>query len=285
MQKKTIAVYGDSQAEAVSLVLARLQAVSAEFETFYRPGSGGAESAATRFPVGSIVCEQQPGDPSPVRGSAPQNIRRVRFPRLAFNLLWPFNCINPFNKPEPPLYPFGRFPYGDSFIVSCINRGVSADTILQYYSAAGWPPTWPNLDKSFQIESARLSAQDGRSEVKIGSFVLKYFRKKRLFWAANSPANKLLAELVYRLLHAMLGAEQSTQRAEIEDVLFHFGPRDLLGSMSVPIHPLVARHFGLDWYAADALYAYFGERELTYEQYYSEMIEHALAFKSAVLAT
>jgi len=284
MQKKTIAVYGDSQAEAVSLVLSGLPAVSAEFEIAYFSGSA-ANSVAPQLQEGSIVCEQQPGESSLVRAKAPQNIRRVRFPRLAFNLLWPFNCINPFNKPEPPLYPFGRFPYGDSFIVSCINRGVSADTILDYYSAAEWPPTWPNLDKLFQVESARLSAQDGRNNVKIGSFALKYFRKRRLFWAANGPANKLLAELVYRLLHAMLGAEQPIGRAQIEDVLFHFGPRDLLGAMSVPVHPLVARHFGLEWYAAGDLYAYFGERELTYEQYFSEMIEQALAFKSAVLAT
>ena len=160
-----------------------------------------------------------------------------------------------------------------------MRRNLPAETILQYYSVREWPPTWPNLDKLFQSESIRLSALDAASDVKMGSYVLKYFRKKRLFWAAKNPSNQLFGEMVFRVLHAVFGADQPAEREDIAKVLFEMGPRDLLASMSVPIHPLVARHFHLEWYSADDSYAYF-DREFTYEQYFSEMIEHAQAFKT-----
>jgi len=279
---KTLLVYGNVQAEAVAVVLRLLHPVSSQFQVVFVgafPDAAKPDEAALR--EGVILCEQQLGKPFPYK--LRKDVKRVRFPALEFDLLWPLGCANPFDAPEPPSYPFGRFPYGDSFIVNCIQRDLPAEAIAQYYSPAVWPATWPNLDKLFRSESARLSALDARNDVKIGSFILKYFRRKLLFCAPNNPSNNLLAELIYRLLHACFGADQPAERADIEELLSTFGPGELLGMLSVPIHPLVARHFNLDWYKSDDCYAYFG-RKLTYDQYFSEMINRSLTCKNAALA-
>lgn len=279
---KTLLVYGNVQAEAVAVVLGLLHPISSQFRVVFLGDSADAvkpDDAALQESV--ILCEQQLGKPFPYK--LKKDVRRVRFPALEFGLLWPLQCANPFDAPDPPSYPFGRFPYGDSFIVNCIQRGLPAEAIALYYSPAVWPATWPNLDKLFRSESARLSALDARNDVKIGSFILKYFRKKFLFCAPKNPSNNLLAELIYRLLHACFGPDQPAERADIEEQLSTFGPGQLLGTLSVPIHPLVAKHFNLDWYQTDDYYAYFG-RELTYDQYFSEMIKHSLICKNVAVA-
>jgi hypothetical protein len=281
--KRTILVYGNSQAEAVALVFKSLPAISSEFRVCYVPEeSAGADLPADYLRRCAILCAQQPATRLPVVGKLPKKVMRIHFPVLEFYLLWPFNCVNPFDVAEAR-YPFGHFPYGDSFIVNCIRRDLTAEAIGQYYSPVEWPATWPNLDKLFQLESARLSALDACHDVKIGSFILKYFRRKQLFCAPKNPSNTLLAELVYRLLHVCFGSDQPAERSDIEDLLSSFGPGELLGALCVPIHPLVAKHFSLEWYRANDRYAYFG-RELTHDQYFSEMIKRSLICKNAALA-
>jgi hypothetical protein len=276
--KKRIAISGDAQAEAIALVLRKLPWLTEGHDVVYVPLSDPNAGATLR--ESAIACEQQ-GSPSerPAGRKLFKKTQRVRFPALQFNLLWPLTCVNAFDRAEPPDYPFGRFPYGDSFILGCVRRKLPAETIMQYYAVRKWPPTWPNLDKLFQSESVRLSAQDAHNDVKIGAYILKYFRKKRLFWAAKNPSNQLFGEMVFRLLHACFGPDQPTDRQDLEKVFYAMGPRDLLAPMSVPIHPLVVKHFHLEWYDPGDSYAYF-DREFTYEQYFSEMIEHALAFKA-----
>ena len=277
--RKQLVVCGDSQAEAVALVLQSVDFIKAAYDVRYVPAAPSNSGGQTILQAAAIVCEQTSANQAALRKDISPNQRRLRFPALEFNLLWPLTCANPFDRAEPPKYPFGRFPYGDSFILNCIRRNMPAKKIMESYSVGAWPPTWPNLNKLFQTESARLSSQDTRNDVKIGAFVLKYFRRKRLFWAAKNPSNLLFAELVFRLLHACFGAEQPVDRIDLEKLLAGLGTRDLLATISVPIHPLVAQHFDLEWYDADAAYPYF-DGEYTYVQYFSEMIDHSVAVRA-----
>ncbi len=279
---ETLAVYGNSQAEAIALVLRSLPVISKRCKVVYVADEGAAAgSLDSALSTCSQVWEQQVSKPLDGRVKLPKKVKRLRFPTLELHLLWPFNCINPFNKADPVLFPFGRFPYGDSFMVSCVRNGIAAELVLQYYLPAQWPSTWPNLDRLFQSETTRLSSVDTRNDVKIGSFILKYFRKKRLFWAVNVPSNVLLAEVIYRLLHASLGTEHLCERKEIEEALFYFGPRDLLGGVSVPVHPLVAKHFNLEWYRTDDRYGCPADQAFTFEEYFTEMLRDAASFEAA----
>lgn len=282
MNKRVISVCGDAQAEALALVLQSLPALRDEFEIVY-----AAACVRQRVP-GRLACAfsyEQYGAASPNSSKPPKSCRKIVFPPMRLNLLWPMGAPNPYNLPEPPDFPLGRYPFGDQFIMSCIKRGVPADDIMRHYRAPQWSGSWPNLDRLFQDESAALSALDAKCDVKIGSFVLKHFRKKRLFWAANAPTNALLAELVFRTLHASFGPGMETDRAAIGGALANFGGRDVLGGAAAPVHPLVAQHFRLEWYNPSERYACFGGSPRTFDEYFREMIEHATARHAASAAS
>lgn len=277
-ESRTLVLHGDSQAEAIALILRSLEPVNRRYAVVYTPEEDGGHVSAEVLASCDLFCEQRRASAGKAAVKLPKHVRRLSFPTLELHLLWPFYCVNPFNRPEPPKFPFGKFPYGDNFIINCIKRGTPADQIIEYYRPDRWPATWPNLDAIFQIETMRLSSQDAVNDVKVGAFILKYFRRIRLFWALNAPSNHLLAETVYRLLHAAFGSDEVCGREEIRKTLASFGPRDLLAGASVPIHPLVAGHFNLQWYKRDERCGFVGDRELTFDEYFSEMISTASEF-------
>lgn len=273
--KQNILAYGGQQAEAVALVLGRIPSLAAHAAVSYTSDAAEGDLLAA-----CTVLLLEEGVPAPAKHVLGKRCRVVTFPALDFYALWPFNCVNPHNKPEPPLFPFGRFPYGDSFVQSCIDRQIPADRIIALYSGPAWDASWPDLDRLFQSESLRLAAKDARCSVRLGSYILKHFRRERLFTAVHSPTDVLFTQLVARLLDAGLPAGPRVSNAEIASVLAGLGTRDLLGALAVPIHPKVAEHFGLVWYDAGDLYNYFDIENLTYEEYFRQMIDSIVLARS-----
>lgn len=270
--KPTMIIHGDAQAEAVALILRRLPQIVAAHDVVYSDSRTPAAVGKETLTACSHVFEQHGAQRTPFPNLA-RNCKRITFPSLRLKLLWPLAAPNPYNCPEPG-NPVGRFPVGDSFIAACLDRGVPADEIMQYYQAPVWSGTWPNLDALFSEESARLSSIDAKCDVKIGSFVLKNFRKERLFWAIEAPTNRLLSELVYRLLHAAFGPLPEYAREHVESAVSSVGPRDVMGRFAIPLHPLVARHFNLQWFDASERYAVF-EEYVSFAEYYNGMIQYA----------
>lgn len=272
--KPLIAICGNNQAEAVALVLKVLPGVCDRFDVQFLGSHAEAELRTGTLSRCAVFFEQ---DSVGYRrlGGLSKSCRRVRFPLLEFNLLWPFNCINPYNRPESPRFPFGRFPNGNSFIIGCIERGLSTEEILALDLSGEWHASWPNLNALFMSESARLSLQDSRCTVALGSYILKHFRKQRLFTAVQNPTNVLLSALILRLLHAALGSDCNISSSDVDMTLKNFGTRDLFGALSVPIHPKVAEHFDLVWYSPHDTYNIFDVQALTYERYVQQMVESA----------
>lgn len=227
-----------------------------------------------------LLCEQYDPQGFPQREVLPKECFTLKFPSVDFSLLWPFNCINAYNKPEPPAFPFGRFPYGDRAITNAIDRGMSADDILDYYMNS-WEDYRVDLDRLLQLETARIQARDAKCDVKIGDFVLTRFRKERLFWTVNHPAPVLLSELIERLLHAADPVDPALQDADIEStVAAHFPNGGPLGVVNVPIHPKVAEYLQLEWYDPNEIYRTWDGATYTYRQYFEEMIRHAFRMRA-----
>lgn len=228
----------------------------------------------------ALLWEQHDPQPFPQLDLLAPDALRIRFPSTDSNLFWPFNCVNPYNRPEPPVYPFGRFPYGDRVIVGAIERGMSASEILDYY-LNGWEEYKLDLDRLFELETARIKARDARCDVKIADFVLANFRKHRLFWTANHPTSLLLAELIERLLYASDKIQPVLQDANIEATLAaHFLPAGPLGVVGVPVHPRIAEHYGLEWYRPDERYRSWNGRTYSYAEYFEAMIGESLRIRA-----
>ena len=270
--RATLFVTGNGQAAAIAHVLRNLPPVVERFtvEQFDSP-----KDLPKSAPKGSLWLEQvdEVGKPS---NTLPIGVaKHVAFPSLVLRLLWPFNSVNPKNKAAPPDFPFGRFPYGDSFIQSCLEQGVSRSGILRLYFNKAWSPTWPDLDLLFRKESERLSALDSTFKLGIGSYILKHFRRQRLFLTLLSPTDLLLAELTARLLATAFPDDQA-MAVNASVAIASMGPRDCLGLLAIPIHPLVARHFQLTWITPNSRFNYFNRAELTDREYYGRFLDHAL---------
>lgn len=265
-ERNVIGVCGDAQAKGIAIVLRQLAPIASAYEVAHFNDAPPRRLAECAF-----FLEQYGSKASDAR-RLPRTCKRITFPHLRFGLLWPLACGNPYNRADAD-NPIGPFPIGNSFVLSALERGVPAEEILGLLLAPAWNTSWPNLDMLFKSETAALVAADAKCDVKIGSFALKNFRNARLFWAQSAPSNALLGELTYRLLHACFGRETPVDRDAIRAAFAALSARELMGHVAVPVHPLVAEHFKLEWYAREERYPYaFGAR--SFEEYYRSMIEY-----------
>lgn len=283
--RQTLILYGNCQADAMTSTLAVDPIVSSFYQVSYFRSFDHPVEGRTLFDERitkrcALLWEQHDPQAFPQSASLPKHCLTVRFAATDFNLLWPFNCVNPHNAPEPPVYPFGRYAYGDRIIANAIDRGMNADDVLDYY-LNGWEEYKIDLDRLLQLETARIQARDARCDVKIGDFVLNQFRKERLFWTVNHPAPVLLNVLIERLLHASDPVQPVLADADVAQTLAaHFPPEGPLGVVGVPIHPKIAEHLELEWYNPNERYRSWDGKTYTYVEYFDGMIRQALRVRA-----
>jgi hypothetical protein len=291
LPRNTLVIHGNCQAEAISNILKKTGVVRSLFRVVFNrsfdpPGRTNVPVSEEEVANCRIFWNQQ-GPWAPFRqvDQLPRDCVTLRFPLLDFNLLWPFGCVNPYNKPSPPQSPSGAFPYGDRIVLHCVEQGMNAEEILEYY-LTGWEEYQPNLKKLVELEESRQAERDSHCEVKMGEWVMEHFRRERLHWTVNHPTTFALRELLQRLLRLSADVEPALEQADIGKTLqVHFpAPRGPLGVAVIPVHPCVAETLQLRWYRRDALHPNF-KKNYTYEQYFRELIEYCLNQRAAGLVT
>jgi acyl carrier protein len=284
--RPTLAVYGNCQAEGLAQAFRVVSPLAKRYRTLYVPSydrPGGAESIERAdLQRCDVVFEQHDPRPFPYGGWLRDDCRRVTFPSLDFNLLWPFSRPNPYNEPDPPLLPHGLFPYGHGIVVSGIERGLRADEVLALAMSEPEAGHKPSLERLADLERARLRAREVRCDVKIADYVFEHFGAKRLFWANDHPANVLFAELCSRLL-AAAGFPSSFMLQDVDLIaaLASFGELDLLGAIGLPIDAWVARDLELEWFDPEQTYRLLDGSQVSASDYYARMIDVSLAVKRA----
>ncbi|HUZ50380.1 MAG TPA: WcbI family polysaccharide biosynthesis putative acetyltransferase [Candidatus Dormibacteraeota bacterium] len=272
---RSIVVFGDALAGAIAIVLDRIAGISGKYGVVHL-GAENVAASTRALAECALFLHQEPYEAGQLLTAIPAGCERIAFPSLELRYLWPFTCVNPFNRPEPPRYPNGRFPYGDSFIISCLQQHVNPDKIVEYYLSVEWDVSWPDLQSLHQTELERLDWLEARTDVKMVPYIQEYASQRRLFWGAAGPTNALLCELIIRLLDRMFASKVLITRRVLTELLYSFGDRDLFGQIAVPIHPRVAEYFSLQWYNPTAGHQHFDEI-LGYREYFERMIEASLA--------
>ncbi|MDE2483313.1 MAG: hypothetical protein KGN02_14135 [bacterium] len=256
-----IALVGDIQMTALAHVLRSLESLGSSREIVYAADEAELNGSA------AFVVEQRPLVASPPKRKRARGVRYVTVPTLYFPLLWPLAIPNAEDRS-------GRHPWTDAFVVAAKRQGLTRDAVAALYRAASWGASWPDLDGLFSGTTKMLLAADAAADVKIGSFVLKHFRKRRLFWAPNAPSNVLLGEVAFRTLHACFGNDLPVAREELVQSVASLGALDLMSRASLPIHPFVASHFALAWYHADERYPSQGDAR-TFDEYLRDLLDVA----------
>jgi acyl carrier protein len=275
-----VIVYGNCQAQTITGLLNHLFAQRAgkvrfhHLLNFHHPVTGWETLPDDQLASVDMVWQQYDTRAQfPYWDRISASARRLVFPSLDFNLFWPFAGTDPRNKPEPPEFPFGRFPYGDVVALQIVREGLKGEAALRSYAEkSGARLARLSMARLEEIEFARMAQREAQCDVVMSDFVRAIFRTTPTFHTWTHPAGRPLTELTRRLLVAsdLWDADpNSTLSAELARHADHWAP---LSELELPIHPLVAEQVGLEWYEPDRRYAtQFGR--VTHEEYILRYIE------------
>ena len=191
--------------------------------------------------------------PAAARPAALAEFPRVRFPKLAIECLWPLRGHDPRLRPEPPLYPDGRYPYTDRAAVRLAGQALPDDTLYERYCALS-EQLMPDLAGVLAGDVERWRALDACCDVRVAEFILENFRSVPLFHAPDVPAGPLLRYVVERLLGTLL-AHIPGFPSDLYDAFARYieGYQGLLFDQA-PVHPLVVERLGISCLAPDRCY-------------------------------
>ena len=242
MATPRLVVAGNCQARFVAKMLEANPAVNERYKVVYfrnfRSGDQGVLDEKTLRNCAVLleqVAHQAPEMPH--KAMLPKWTQVVRFPVLWFNSLWPTFVRDPRNPPKEVGGP-GLWPYGDRIIVKALDSGRTPEQAVNAWFATDVAASL-DLDRFHEINAAKMLDLDARSELKMARYVLDSFRREKLFVTHNHPSFRMLEVLRDKVFDA-LGLPASD--AEVEEAsggMYH---------THNPIHPTVARHFGLEWF-------------------------------------
>ncbi|HTX55573.1 MAG TPA: WcbI family polysaccharide biosynthesis putative acetyltransferase [Candidatus Acidoferrales bacterium] len=271
MSLPVLLIYGNCQADTISALLEQ-SSLSEFLEVAYLPSFDHPihrrELPDEILDRCTILWEQYDYVPFPYARQLAGRVHATIFPALDLNLLWPFTCNNPYNRPEPPRYPSGRFFYGDRAIVAGLRAGLDEEAILERALRA-WDEHPVDLDRLLEIDRSRLRARDMHCDIRIADRTLERFIIERCFFTRDHPTLSMLVDMIDRLVERTCAFEPRLTRVTLGGVQTRF-TQEPLGDGAVPIHPAVAGHFGLAWYEPQDM-----------RSYYTAMIRHGLSVRDA----
>jgi hypothetical protein len=209
------------------------------------------------------------------------NCVTVTVPTMHFNSLWPLMTEDPRNIPQPDA-PWGRIPFtmGDRIGLKVVQTEPDPSKRRALYDATELKSV-VNLARSHELEVRNCFAREQGCDVRVAAYVMAHFKEKRLYYTNNHPSGELLyfvlAQLyavpVIRDLMKLPYDQLVTLAREWADTsnVFH--------GEEVPIHPAVAKHFGLTWWKPDDIYRLFGE-QYTFDSW----IDWYLSYDPAAMA-
>lgn len=194
----------------------------------------------------------------------PIDCRSISLPAIHFLGFWPFLANDKRNK-KTEQYPFGKYFYGDGFVLDRLREGMSKEQIVEEYLTADLNQL-VDLDKLMEREIAKVRKAEAQTDVKVADFIERNYRRLRLFNTVNHPRNVLSVFLFFQILSAL--------RLPIPPQQFYTHLPEYFSEQESPIHPFIANHFGLEFINAQTRYNHWGER-LTFREY----IENYIDFK------
>ncbi len=266
-----IVFVGNCQAETLSLVYKRCiapvtGAVASHVLTYTDPSD--ADRAA--LSQADIIVEQVFDFEQRFTLAVPgRSVRMVRFPWVAAHFLWPhFNEAHPRNTPTWFL-PSGPWPaqLGDSVLNRMISQGVGAAEAAARYLDLDLATT-ARLDRRYEMIIDRQRDRDAQAEMETANYIETRFRDERLFVSPDHPDLGLFLHLACQV-YERLGAS-SADMARVRSML----SRTPFPLEESPIHPAVARHFGLRFWRETDRYRHLRSGWFSAAEYYRRYMDY-----------
>jgi hypothetical protein len=212
--------------------------------------------------------ESMIGDPNTrraIRTALPERCDVRTFATPTMRCLWPFlspgNCL----VPEPPTYNDERYANPNrTGARPPVPPEVTDDALFDAYMAKT-SKVELDLDADLAADVARWEADDSRHDVKLTSIMRTLFREERVFVAPPGRGTPLVRAIIDQLLEtpALLDVFDPDKMREAIDHITHNWSAF---RQELPVHPLVAAHFGLTWWSPDLHYRILGNR-FTFRDY------------------
>jgi len=258
--KRRIVMVGNCQIEAMAWLYRR----------FVAPRSGDiieivqaqeAKTTARRQVIenADIIVEQVTDlAPDQVTSATP----RILMPLVTGSFLWPFRAES---HPSAISYPFlstGPFSseLSDSYLNRLIIAGIDPEQAAERYENLDMGQIG-DLDGLYQLAMDQQRTRDAASGFQIADVIAEHFRSEHIFLTPDHP-NVRVSLTLARDLFRRLGADASDiERMESQTRIMPFPASE------APIHPSVARHWGLTYVTPDHRYRFRHEGSVTFHEF------------------
>lgn len=277
---RPVIVYGNCQAPFVARLLAAIDDWNDDYRFVIglnHPQPGEREAAALDPQIlrdaALVLWQHEDRDNNPaavaLRQGVPARTPIVRFPTFLMTCLWPFECPEPRDRPEPA-FPYKRYPLGDLIGLEVARMGLGGALGVAAYMDLS-EQRMPDLRVRCARDFERMRRHDAHSDVVLTDFVEARWREEHLFWINGHVARGAICELAARLADAarpVLGGSAARARECIAAAADFEG----LGNVQVPVHPLVAQAYGLAWAGLDRQWRWY-DQQWTFFEYIERYID------------
>jgi tetratricopeptide (TPR) repeat protein len=202
------------------------------------------------------------------RSLVPRTTEVIDVPLISAVFLWPFaGRPHPRNQrlPHSPNGPFDP-ELGDVFLNGLIRDGVRPEEAVKRYLELDLSRR-TNLDRLFELWREAQRRRDRASGFEMVDLIERRFRDEQVFLTPHHPGLPVFTALARQVLRRIGFANETVDRALATLRMSPFAPTCL------PVHPAVARHFGLRWVAGNQRYPLRHEGEFTFPEFVRRYVE------------
>lgn len=264
MRRKNVTIVGNCQASAIAELYRDFIGQPNLEDVRYFNDHGLPQDAVRAGVAGAdlIIVQERDFNHGLTPAELPPGVEVRPFPMVLAGYIWPYaNEPHIHNLPEPP---FSDGPYpsqlSDSYLNRLIAKGVPPEDALAQYLALDVARV-ASIDRVFELYQDRQRQRDARTGFDLAPLIEADFRTHALFRSPHHPNLRLFGAIASQLF-ALLNVPAETIRLALASLRTSPFPSDEL-----PIHPAVARHFGLAFADAETRYTYFGEGRFTFAEY------------------
>ncbi|MBF0176092.1 MAG: hypothetical protein HQL63_04490 [Magnetococcales bacterium] len=178
----------------------------------------------------------------------PAHCRKVSFPLLSHELLWPFYMLRPY--PRPYGLEDNRRCHGDRIFHGLLKKKLPPlDTLARFMTTD--IRQFLDLDRSRDLYFDKMRDLDREVDVSVAGLIEDLFRHKQLFVDITHPTTPFFYHMAARIFQCA-----DMLRGEIQqnwDGHLSFSP-------TFPIHPQIIDHYGITWVNHSTRYGFHGPR-------------------------
>ena len=188
--------------------------------------------------------------------------RHHRFPVVGAPFIWPF--VGTEHPLHVELYgqsyqPF-RSEIADSYLNRLLAEGMSPDEAAERYLRAD-VTTLVRLDRLYEITIDRQRARDNATGYNFADLIESRFREEQLFLTPYHPTLTVSRHLAISIFDDLRVPPQCVS------LLKRRMKTSFFPTYATPVHPQIARHFGLKWASETTTYPFHSEGPITFEQF------------------